>query len=121
MAPPLSTPLLITLGLLLLLAHRIIAWRQRSAFMRKSMPVVTLLLEPHSVLRRFIPQKWQTWHDDWMFQNRELAKDCNTGFIPVICLFGHDLLYVSDVDAIVEIASSPLRFPKDLRVYGNHP
>ena len=40
------------------------------------------------------------------------------GFIAVISLIGHDNLYVSDVDAVAEIASAPQRFPKDLRVYG---
>jgi len=120
MAPPLSAPVLALLTLLVLLAHKLIGWRQRIAFMRKQMPVIPVFLDPHSVIRRFLPRKWEVWHSDWMFQNRALINAYNTlpGLIPVISLYGHDNLYVSDVDAVAEITSSPQRFPKDLRVYG---
>jgi len=120
MAVPLSAPVLALLTILVLLAHKVIGWRQRIAFMRKQMPVIPIFLDPHNVVRRFLPRKWETWHSDWMFQNRALINDYKTlpGLIPVISLCGHDNLYVSDADAVAEIASSPQRFPKDLRVYG---
>jgi hypothetical protein len=86
--------------------------------MSKQLPVVSLILDPHVLLRRFIPSRWQKWDANWNFQTREVAKDYNPELLPVVSLFGRDMIYVSDVDAVAEISSSPLRFPKDLRLYG---
>ena len=86
--------------------------------MRKQLPVLPLIVNPHDVSRQFVPQRWQTWNSNWSFQNREIAKDYNPEFLPIVSLVGGDILYVSDVDAVAELASSPQRFPKDLRLYG---
>lgn len=80
--------------------------------------MLPLIVNPHDVSRQFVPQRWQTWNSNWSFQNREIAKDYNPEFLPIVSLVGGDILYVSDVDAVAELASSPQRFPKDLRLYG---
>jgi hypothetical protein len=114
----LSLPLLIVSLIVVRLCWRIVQWRLRVASMSKQLPVVALFMDPHVVLRNFIPSRWQSWNGNWCFQNRQLAKDYNPELLPVVSLFGRDMIYVSDVDAVAEIASSPLRFPKDLRLYG---
>lgn len=38
--------------------------------------------------------------------------------IVLVVLFGNDVIYVSDPEAVVEISNDVARFPKDLRLYG---
>lgn len=81
------------------------------------MPVVPVLITPYALVRRLLPKKWQTYHADWQFQERKTFDNLSTDIIPLVCLFGIDLVYVSDADAIVEMAMNIQNYPKDLRLY----
>jgi hypothetical protein len=85
------------------------------------MPVFPVLLEPYTVYRHLIPRKWQTFHRDWQFQDRETFDKLGTNIVPLVSLFGNDFIYVSDADAVVEMATNINRFPKDLKLYGIPP
>ena len=114
--PTMNRLLLIHFPLLWLL-YRIIRWRIRISRMRRIMPAAAALSPPYSLLRRFIPQSWQTYHADWQFQDRRTYDNFGTDIVPLICLFGKDTIYVADADAVVEIATNINRFPKDLKLY----
>jgi hypothetical protein len=116
----LSLPVLIVSLIVLRLCWQIVQWRQRVACMSKQLPVVSLIVDPYVLIRHFIPRRWQKWEGNWSFQTREIAKDYDPEFLPIVPLFGRRVIYVSDADAVAEIASSPQRFPKDLRLYGTH-
>lgn len=103
------------------LAYRILEWRQRVSRVRRTMPVVPLILNPYSLLRLMFPRKWQAYHADWQFQELRNFNNLGTDMVPLICLFGFDMIYVSDADAVVEIAMNINRFPKDLKLYSTDP
>jgi len=53
--------------------HRLLKWHLQLRLLRKSMPgipVVAVLFQPWSLLRRLFPKKWQTYHSGWQFQGR---------------------------------------------------
>lgn len=122
-SPPLKTMnfLLILIFPLLWLLYRIVRWRVRVSQMRRTMPVVPLLVEPYSLLRLLVPKSWQTYHSGWQFQDRRKYDNLGTDIVPLLCLFGNDTVYVADADAVVEIATNINRFPKDLKLYGRSP
>jgi hypothetical protein len=99
------------------LLYRIIRWRIRVSRMRRIMPAAAALAPPYSLLRRFIPKSWQTYHVDWQFQDRRTYDNFGTDIVPLVCLFEKDTIYVADADAVVEIATNINRFPKDLQLY----
>ena len=113
--------LLLLLFPLLWLLYRIIRWRVRISRMRRTMPVVPVLVAPYALLRRLVPKSWQTYHADWQFQDRRTYDNLGTDIVPLICLFGNDTVYVADADAVVEIATNITRFPKDLKLYSRTP
>ena len=80
------------------------------------MPVVPVVVASYALVRRLLPKKWQTYHADWQFQERKTYDNLSTDIIPLICLFGSDTIYVSDANAIVEMAMN-INYPKDLRLY----
>lgn len=107
----------VLLVLLSLLCNRIIQWRVRITKIRRTMPVVPVLVDPYSLVRRLFPKKWQTYHRNWQFQERKAYDNLCIDIIPLICLFGNDIVYVSDADAVVEIAMNTQYYPKDLKLY----
>ena len=104
---------------ILWLIYRVLEWRLRIARFRRTMPIVfPLVFEPFFIVRRFIPKKWQKFYPDWQFQDRKIFKESvGCDIIPMICLFGNDMIYIADADAVVEIATNVNRFPKDLKLY----
>jgi hypothetical protein len=110
--------LLLFYSIFLYLVYRVVKWRRRIAKIRRTMPVVPLLLGPWSLFRLLIPRRFQKYHGDWQFQNRGNHQNFGTDITPLIPLFGYDSIYVADADAVVEIATNERRFPKDLRLYG---
>jgi hypothetical protein len=102
------------------LCYRILQWRFRIARMRRTMPVIPVLIHPFSLLRKFIPQEWQTWHNDWQFQRRKDYDDLGIGMVPFIALIGLDSVYISDTEVVAEMSSTAnaARFPKDVKLYG---
>ena len=107
----------IAAALFVWLLYRVVIWRLRVARVGRTMPVVPVLCEPYTLLRHFIPTKWQTYHADWQFQGRKAYDNLGTDIVPLICLFGKDLVYIADADAVIEIATNVTRFPKDLKLY----
>ena len=114
--------ILLLLLVTLWIAHRVIRWRFRIARIRRTMPVIPVIIQPFAVIRKFWPQKWQTWHNDWQFQRRKQYHDLGTGMVPLIALFGLDSVYISDADVVAEISSvaNAARFPKDVKLYGRN-
>ena len=109
--------IVLLLSLAFWLTFRIIAWRLRVTRIRRTMPVIPTLFDPYQLVRMFIPKRLQRYHSDWQFQQRKQFNDLGTGLVPLIPLFGLDVLYVSDADAILEMATNPNRFRKDLKLY----
>lgn len=116
-----STLLLLAVVPLVWLLYRILQWRKRLARVRKTMPAYGLVIEPYSLLRRFVPRKWLKFHPDWQFQDRRSFDSLGTNIVPMVSLFGNDSFYVSDPEAVVEIFTNQTRFPKDLKLYGMIP
>jgi hypothetical protein len=102
------------------IAYRVIRWQCRIARIQRTMPVIPVIVQPFALIRKFWPQKWQTWHNDWQFQRRKQYDDLGTGMVPLIALFGLDSVYISDADVVAEISSvaNAARFPKDVKLYG---
>lgn len=100
--------------------HRIVQWIIRIIRIKKTMPVIPVLIHPWSILRLAWPRRYQAWHKDWQFHQRRHFRNLGTYITPLISLFGNDAIYVADAEAIVEISRDSTRFPKDLRVYGTH-
>jgi hypothetical protein len=99
------------------LLYRVIQWRLRLAKVRRTMPAVGVISEPWAIWRRFWPGKWQTYHNEWQFQDRKTFDNHGSDILPLICLFGKDVYYLFDADAIVEVSMDAVRFPKDLELY----
>jgi len=103
---------------LIFLTYRIIQWRQRLSRIRKTLPAIPVLYQVGSVGRIFFPVRWQKWHNDWQFQNRHKFDDLGCNITPFVSLFGLDSVYISNPDAIIEIATSTTRFVKAIELYG---
>jgi hypothetical protein len=102
------------------LVYRVVEWRRRIARFRLTMHVIPILVPPWSVWRMFWPRKWQTYHLDWQILGHRTFNNLGNNLIPLVSLFGNDIIFVSDADAITEVATNEIRFPKDLRLYGTH-
>jgi hypothetical protein len=100
------------------LVHRIVQWRLRIVRIGRTMAVVPLVFDPYRLERLLVPKRWQKYHSNWQFERRKEFDGFGTGVLPLICLFGRDIFFVSDADAIVEMATNPIGFPKDLKLYG---
>jgi hypothetical protein len=85
------------------------------------MPVIPLLLDPYLLVRRLIPKRYQRYHSDWQFYNRKEFNDLGTDIIPLVSLFGSDVIFLANADAVVEVATNPQRFPKALKLYSAIP
>lgn len=103
---------------LLYLIYRIIQWRLRLARVRRSLPAIGLVISPFHMLRRLYPSKYQRWSPHWQFQRAKHYDNLGTDIVPTISLFGDDIYYVADADAVVELATNVARFPKNLKLYG---
>jgi hypothetical protein len=114
-----KSPLLVLLPLVYLV-YRVVEWRRRIAQFRLTMHAIPVLVPPWSVWRMVWPRKWQTHHLDWQILGHRTFNNLGNNLIPLVSLFGNDIIFVSDADAIKEIATNEIRFPKDLRLYGIH-
>jgi hypothetical protein len=110
---------ILLLAALIWLLYRIVLWRIRIDRMRRIMPVVPIIVQPYSLVRLLIPKRWQKYHSNWQFQERMNYDNLGTDIVPLICLFGNDIVYVADANAVVEMSTNTTRYPKDLKLYGN--
>ena len=101
------------------LSYRVIQWRLRVIRVKRTLPVVPIVLHPWNMLRMFWPKKWQRYTPDWCFQLRKEYENHGTNITALIPLFGRDVWYVANAEAIVEMASNPNRYPKDLSLYSS--
>jgi cytochrome P450 len=105
------------LSFVVFLVYRVVQWRLRLARVRRTMPAVGVISEPWAIWRRFWPKKWQAYNNEWQFQQRKSFDSHGSDILPLICLFGKDVYYLFDADAIVEASMDAVRFPKDLVLY----
>ena len=100
------------------LFYRIFQWRLRISRIRRTMPVIPVLVPPYSLVRLLWPERYQTYHGNWQFHGRRNYDNLGTGIVPLVPLLGNELVYVADAEAVVEMSTNPSRYPKDLRLYG---
>jgi hypothetical protein len=81
------------------------------------MPVVPLIIQPFAIIRHFLPQRFQTYHPHWLVQDVKCRVKFETDILPMICLFGRDVYFVANPEAISEVSGNVARFPKDLEQY----
>ena len=99
-------------------AYRFLRWRLRIAKLRRTMTVIPIVFDSWSILRRLWPKGWQKYHYDWTFHNRGQYGTFQSDIVALIPLFGFNVIYIADADAIAEIAANPVIYPKDLQFYG---
>lgn len=99
------------------LSIRVVNWYLRIVRVRRTMSVVPVLLPSWSLLRAFWPRKYQTYHNDWQFQLRKSYNSFGTNIVALIALFGDDVFFIADANAVVEVSTNPERFPKDSKLY----
>src|SRR5579871_2067454 len=99
--------------------YQIVHWRIRVAKFQRTMYVVPVLVSPWALVRRLIPEKWQTLHPDWTFR---LRREYSTIFgesdiVAFVALWDLDAVFLANAEAIVEVAINPARYPKDTKLY----
>jgi hypothetical protein len=103
------------------LIYRFIHWRIRISRYRRTMDAVPVIVHPWALIRRFIPSQWQTFNHDWNFRlRREYTRLFDGDIVVFAALFGLDVVFVANAEAIVEIATNPTKYPKDTKLYGLH-
>ena len=103
--------------------YQFIQWRLRIHKWRLLVPATGALVGQFHVVRRFIPSKYQRFHYDWPFHHSSQHKSLSSAYanrdiFVIVPLFGVDIVYVANAEAINEILSNPGRFPKNLEQYG---
>jgi hypothetical protein len=86
------------------LALRVFVWLHRIHTLRKSMPVIPVLLGETSFLRFLWPKSWQTYHRDWhMHRGRSHYQNLNSDVFALVSLFGPDNIISADPRVLEEL------------------
>jgi hypothetical protein len=86
------------------LVFRVFVWLHRVHTLRKSMPVIPVLIGETNFLRFLWPISWQTYHRDWhMHRGRAHYQKLNSDVFALGCLFGPDNIISADPRVFEEV------------------